>query len=46
MVAKHSPRFGAGWLANLALITMKVHVAWDHSIFKNVDLVAVKSSDP
>ena len=26
--------------------TMKVHVAWEHSSFKNVDLVAIKSFDP
>jgi hypothetical protein len=25
---------------------MKVHVAWEHSSFKNVDLAAVQSSDP
>ena len=28
------------------IYTMKVHVAWDHSSFKNVDLVAIQSSDP
>ena len=26
--------------------TMKVHVAWEHSSFKNVDLVAIQSFDP
>ena len=25
---------------------MKVHVAWEHSSFKNVDLVAIQSSNP
>jgi hypothetical protein len=25
---------------------MKVHVAWQHSSFKNVDLVAIQSFDP
>ena len=25
---------------------MQVHVAWEHYIFKNVDLVAIQSFDP
>ena len=25
---------------------MKVYVAWEHSSFKNVDLVAIQSFDP
>jgi hypothetical protein len=28
------------------IYTMKVHVAWEHSGFKKVDLVAIQSSDP
>ena len=28
------------------IYTMKVHVAWEHSNFKNVDLVAIQYSDP
>ena len=28
------------------IYTMKVHVAWEHSIFKNMDLVAIQSSNP
>jgi hypothetical protein len=27
------------------IYTMKVHVTWEHSSFKNVDLVAIKSFD-
>ena len=28
------------------MYTLKVHVAWEHYSFKNVDLVAIQSSDP
>ena len=28
------------------IYTIKVHVAWEHSSFKNVDLVVIQSSDP
>ena len=28
------------------IYTMNVHVAWEHSSFKYVDLVAIQSSDP
>ena len=28
------------------IYTMKVYVAWEHSSFKNVDLVAIQSFDP
>jgi hypothetical protein len=28
------------------IYTMKVHVGWEHSSFKNLDLVAIQSFDP
>ena len=44
MGAPPCENFSAMFLPNI--YTMKVHVAWEHSNFKNVDLVAIQCSDP